>query len=76
MNLLIWNLVLNTLSHSPCDPTTLQCSLLDYAPSHCIDKFDIESFLDQQRGGYFILNILMKFLAFLIINGACLILKC
>ena len=68
--------MLHTLCHSPCDRTILQHSPLDYTPSLCIDKFDIESFLDQQRGGYFILNILMKFLAFLIINGACLILKC
>ena len=49
--------MLHTLRHSPCDHTTLQHSPLDYTPSLCIDKFDIESFLDQQGGGYFTLNI-------------------
>ena len=68
--------MLNTLCQSPCDYTTLQYSPLDYASSHCIDKFDIESILDQQRGGYFTLNILIKFSAFLSINGICLTLKC
>ena len=68
--------MLHTLRHSPCDHTTLQHSPLDYTPSLCIDKFDIESFLDQQGGGYFTLNILMDFSEFLSISSICITLKC